>query len=92
VLCFTRTTAAKSRRRDDSVFVLLLPDGQEVRVWLHETFRNGDVRVGVEAPKAVVVERGEVYRSTRGADPHASAAEAREWEQWAARQLGGPPQ
>jgi sRNA-binding carbon storage regulator CsrA len=78
-------------RREESVIVLVLADGSEVRVWLCEA-RDGTARIGVDAPEAVQIERGEVYRRLRRKDPTTllAAGGDRDWEQWAARQRGGP--
>lgn len=53
---------------DEAVVVLILPDASEVRVHLIRQ-RDGHVRVGIDARRDVQVERGEVYRRLRGADP-----------------------
>lgn len=97
MLTLTRTPAVDRTGRprpvnrgkpDDALIVILLEDGRELRFTVHSVNRRGEVRVAIEAPRTIEIERGEVYRETRNADPH-GRDHAREWEAWAARQAGG---
>jgi sRNA-binding carbon storage regulator CsrA len=92
MLNLKRLPARENEPTDGSLLVFVMPDGvppgTEVRLYLVRT-TGREVKLAVDAPRAVQIERGEVYRRKRNADPHRADPD-RDWEAWAKNHKGGP--